>query len=504
MKKLLLFSLFPILSIMAPGAGAPAGAEAGVAAAVEKLRAAMISGKAADLSAIAADSLVYIHSAGLLENKTEFIDHIASGRSVFVTIDLSDQIIKVADDIAVVRHTLDAKTNDSGKPGTVHLGVMTVWQKQNGEWKLIARQAQKLSCASAQSAVAQRIWQGIPGLERTPDGRLFFTWFTGGETEPRPENTVLLCHSDDAGKTLSPLQIMAAPKDGSRCYDPVPWLDPKGRLWYFFNRGNKTTAEHGVFARICESPDAPEPVFGPEFRVGFDVPFAFRLNKPTVLSTGEWALPVTFAKEPVHDWVVGKTSGQPALQGVAISPDEGKTWKLRGAVEAPPWALEGMVTELKDGRLWLLIRTGAGCLFESFSADKGATWSKGARSTIANPGARFFIRRLASGNLLLVNYVGFDSHAKKTNDKRCNLTAQLSTDDGKTWGKGLLLDPRKGISYPDGVQDKDGVIWITYDFDRRGAGEILMAKFREEDVAQGKNASGAVVLRQLINRLPAK
>jgi hypothetical protein len=137
-----------------------------------------------------------------------------------------------------------------------------------------------------------------------------------------------------------------------------------------------------------------------------------------------------------------------------------------------------MITELKDGRLWLLTRTGGGFLWESHSTDKGRTWSEAKASTIANPGSRFFIRRLASGNLLLVNHYKFTG--------RSHLTAQLSTDDGQTWNDGLLLDERKGVSYPDGVQDKNGLIWITYDRDRQGAGDILLAKFKEEDVLAGK------------------
>ena len=115
-------------------------------------------------------------------------------------------------------------------------------------------------------------------------------------------------------------------------------------------------------------------------------------------------------------------------------------------------------------------------------------------TTIATPHSRFFIRRLASGNLLLVNHYKFTG--------RSHLTAQLSTDDGATWNDGLLLDERAGgVSYPDGVQDKDGLIWITYDRDRDGAGEILLAKFREEDVAAGKDVSGAVSLKQVVNKL---
>lgn len=336
---------------------------------------------------------------------------------------------------------------------------------------------------------SKRTWQGIPGIERTAKGRVFASWFTGGPKEPSPENTVLLSYSDNQGKTFTRPQAIALPKDGSRCFDPTLWIDPRGRLWYIFNRGNKDTAQHDVWARTCDDPDATPPVFGPEFRVGYEAPYAFRMNKPTVLSGGEWLMPVTHAAEPIHDWFAGSKQ----LQGVGISSDEGRTWNLHGAVKAPEWALECMITELRDRRLWMLIRTGSGVLWESHSTDKGRTWSEGKPTTIANPGSRFFIRRLASGNLLLVNHYKFKG--------RSHLTAQLSTDDGVTWNDGLLLDERGGVSYPDGVQDKDGLIWITYDQDRGGAGEILLAKFREEDVAAGKDVSGAVRLKQIVDKL---
>lgn len=345
----------------------------------------------------------------------------------------------------------------------------------------------------------KRAWQGIPGLERTAQGRVFVSWFTGGQNEPSEENTVVLCHSDDEGKTFSPPEAMAVPlSDGIRCFDPCLWLDPRGRLWYIFNRGSKETAIKDVFARICDNPDASPPVFGPEFRIGFDAstaPYAFRLNKPTALSTSEWLMPVTYGQQPMHTWNDPTMWGkEPTLQGVAISTDEGRTWTLHGAVSSPPFALEGIVTELKDGRLWLLSRSNpVGFLWESHSSDKGRTWSEGQASTIPGPGARFFIRRLASGNLLLVNHYKFTG--------RSHLTARLSIDDGRTWNEGLLLDERNGAAYPDGVQDHDGLIWITYDRNRQGVGEILLAKFREEDVAAGKDVSGKVVLKQIVNQL---
>ena len=343
--------------------------------------------------------------------------------------------------------------------------------------------------------LTKRTWQGIPGLECTAKGRVFASWFTGGPKEPSPDNTVVLSHSDDGGNTFTqPVAIGLPTSDGTRCFDPTLWIDPKGRLWYIFNRGNKDSAKHDVWARICDDPDASPPVWGAEFRVGYDVPFAFRMNKVTVLSTGEWLMPVTLAEKPVLAWSTGYNDQQtPTLHGVGISTDEGLTWKLHGAVKSRPWALENMIVELKDGRLWMLIRTSSGVLWQSHSTDKGRNWSEGTASTIKSPGSRFFIRRVASGNLLLVNHHNFKG--------RSHLTAQVSTDDGATWNDGLLLDERGGVSYPDGVQDKDGLIWITYDRDRNGAGEILLAKFREEDVAAGKDVSRAVSLKQVISKL---
>lgn len=339
-----------------------------------------------------------------------------------------------------------------------------------------------LFLASMHGTEPARTWQGIPGLERTAKGRLFVSWYTGGEREPSPDNTALLSYSDDGGKHFGPVVVMAGPVDGGRAFDPTLWMDPLGRLWYIYNRGNKEKAQHFVEARICEKPDARTPVWGAPFRVGFDeAGSAFRMNKPIVLSTGEWVMPVTHAKEAVHDWFARDKQ----LQGVGISTDKGRTWKLYGAVQAPAWALENMIVELKDKRLWMLIRTGETVLWESYSSDRGKTWSEGRATTIASPRSRFFVRRLRSGNLLLVNHYKFTG--------RSHLTAQISRDDGKTWSEGLVLDERAGVSYPDGVEGRDGVIRIVYDHDRRGAGEILMSSFREKDT---------VAVRQVVDRLP--
>ena len=118
--------------------------ESAVAAAVESLKKAMIDADKAGLQKLTADQLSYGHSSGKVEDKATFIENIVSGKSDFLSIDLTDQTIAVSGDAAIVRHTLSANTNDSGIPGTVKLNILLIWQKQKGEWKLLARQAVKV------------------------------------------------------------------------------------------------------------------------------------------------------------------------------------------------------------------------------------------------------------------------------------------------------------------------------------------------------------------------
>jgi hypothetical protein len=120
-------------------------AMADVAAVAERLRVAMISPERGELDALFAEELSYGHSDGKVETKASFISDLLDRRSDFVTIAISDQIIQVIANVAIVRHTLAADTNDSGKPGKVRLKVLGVWCLQAGAWKMIARQAVRLA-----------------------------------------------------------------------------------------------------------------------------------------------------------------------------------------------------------------------------------------------------------------------------------------------------------------------------------------------------------------------
>ena len=141
MKKIFLLVIIAFtISMMT---NAQSKKEKAVANAVEQLRKAMIDADKTVLEDLVMDDLSYGHSGGHIDDKKEFVEKIISGKSDFVTMDLSEQTINIKGKTAVVRHKLNASTNDSGKPGEVHLLVMLIWVKQGGHWKLWARQAVK-------------------------------------------------------------------------------------------------------------------------------------------------------------------------------------------------------------------------------------------------------------------------------------------------------------------------------------------------------------------------
>ncbi len=336
------------------------------------------------------------------------------------------------------------------------------------------------------------------GIERTSNGRLWACWVGGGDS---PEAFFVLATSDDNGESWSKPRLVIdthsddLPMDRSTLVGNL-WTDPLGRLWLIFDQSmGMFDGRAGVWVTICENPDDETPEWSEPRRIWHGV----TLNKPTVLSNGEWMLPISLDQRngfgPFKDCFRELDPYRGA--NVFVSTDKGSTWKRRGCVRFPnPDWHEHMIVEREDGSLWMLARTAKG-IMQSESTDLGTTWSEPTvPEGIAQPNARFHVRRMSSGRLLLIKHGDkIDSH-----QGRVQLSAWLSEDDGKTWKGGLVLDERRGISYPDGFQAPDGTIYISYDRNRAKDGEILLARFTEEDVLAGKLVSEGSKLKMLISR----
>jgi hypothetical protein len=343
---------------------------------------------------------------------------------------------------------------------------------------------QHFATPKTEHAVTNRAFTGIPSMAVAPKGRFWATWYAGVTPGEDVNNYVVLSTSGDGGKTWNEVLVVDPDAGGPvRSFDPELWVSPHGRLFFFWAQMEKGRhdVEHGVWCIETSDPDAAQPKWSQPRRVGDGV----MMCKPLVLSSGEWVLPISRWRE--HD-----ESAQ-----MIVSTDAGKTWTRRGGCNVPKDTRqfdEHMFVERKDGSLWLLVRTTYG-IGESVSTDRGQTWPELKPSSILHTPSRFFVRRLASGNLLLVKHGPLD-----TRTSRSHLSAFVSKDDGKTWSGGLLLDERLGVSYPDGQQTPDGLIRIIYDYNRVSDRNILMATFHEEDVLAGKDVSGSVKLRQLVSK----
>jgi sialidase-1 len=338
------------------------------------------------------------------------------------------------------------------------------------------------------------------GVERTAGGRLWACWVGGGDNE---NAYFILATSDDQGGIWSAPRLVIDPHDSTL---PHPrrtlvgnlWLDPQGRLWLFFDQAmTYFDGRAGAWYARCDHPDSDNPQWTQPVRMWHGC----SLNKPIVCANGEWMIPLSL-------WDRGKIAApfKDAFQEldplrmahVFVSRDEGVTWESRGGVRFPePTFDEHNLIARRDGSIWMTARTGGTHgIWQSVSRDGGHTWSEPS-FYLEHCSARHFMRRLASGRLIMVK------HGQPVNTfppRRSHLAAYLSEDDGDTWIGGLLLDDRNDISYPDGTQTPDGRIFISYDLNRGTDGHILLARFTEDDVLAGRCVSPGSALRLLISQ----
>jgi len=328
-----------------------------------------------------------------------------------------------------------------------------------------------------------RKFEQVPAIGTSADGKqIFVAWYSGGSA-PGPGNYVTLSVSQDDGKTWLNDQLAIYPKSAEyRFFDPAFWRNKDGQVYLFYGSVKDSLIWDGFGGvnGLEIAWDGTKVTHGESKRMMDGV----MSNKPLHLASQDLALFPVYVDKPLASDSSGKAFPE---NGAFIQVlDHSKSNDLGAVTSYSRIQIadsirihdEPQLVELSDkGDLMVMVRTTKGIYF-SKSSDYGKTWTPVEPFTASGPttSSRFYLGKLASGNLLLIS---------NSSTTRNNMTAFISKDGGKTWPHMLLLDARENVSYPDADQTPDGNIHVVFDRERTTAKDILYCRFTEEDVIKG-------------------
>jgi predicted neuraminidase len=163
--------------------------------------------------------------------------------------------------------------------------------------------------------------------------------------------------------------------------------------------------------------------------------------------------------------------------------DFGQTWSATPPVNDGKTigAIQPSILFLKDGTLAAIGRTHNDRIFQIFSSDDGRTWGKMALTDLPNPDSGTDAVTLRDGRQLLV--YNHNVRAGSSNKGRSPLNLAVSAD-GKDWSAALVLedDPHapNGFAYPAVIQTCDGLVHITYTWERKRIKHVVVDPARLE------------------------
>jgi predicted neuraminidase len=274
---------------------------------------------------------------------------------------------------------------------------------------------------------------------------LLAAWFAGTD-EGNPDVAIELARLE-GGKWSKPTMVFdGLQDDGQRfpCWNPVLFRPRGGPILLFAKVGPSPAGWWGV---LSSSDDdgltwskprrLPDGILGPI------------KNKPIPLAGGSLLCPSSH-EDPKLGWRVF----------LETTPDLGKTWTKVGPLNdgVAIGAIQPSILTHPGGKLQILCRSRQGRIAEAWSDDLGKTWSTLTLTDLLNPNSGTDALTLADLRQLLV----YNPVARG----RTPLSIATSVD-GKAWRSALTLEDQAGeYSYPAVIQATDGLVHITYTWNR--------------------------------------
>ena len=175
------------------------------------------------------------------------------------------------------------------------------------------------------------------------------------------------------------------------------------------------------------------------------------------------------------------------VSACVVSADGGISWKLGEHIDLGghgdhAGALEPTVVQLRDGRVWMIIRTTMGRFWQAFSEDNGLTWSEATPTDIESPSAPGYVTRLRSGRLVFVW-----NNTMATTGERDTLSIALSENDGASWTTPVACARSVQLSYPFILEVSPGQLLVSCQQVMEGWKKVtpVLFRIREHSLLEG-------------------
>jgi len=297
-------------------------------------------------------------------------------------------------------------------------------------------------------------------------GGLMAAWF-GGTEERHPDVGIWISYYK--GTWSQPVQVVSGFQNDSLRYptwNPVLFKPKEGPLMLFYKEGPNPRDWWGM---LMTSDDEGKSWSVPR-RLGKDPKVGHLLgpvkNKPIQLEDGTILCPSSSEVE-VNDkdkWRVH----------FELTKDYGKTWEVVGPINDGIKfnAIQPSILTYPDGRLQVLCRTQEQVIGQSWSTDKGKTWSAMTATSLPNPNSGTDAVTLKDGRQLLVyNHTTRNGPFPAGRDM---INVAISSD-GTEWKNVMTLEREEGeFSYPAVIQTADGLVHITYTYLRKSVKHVIV------------------------------
>jgi hypothetical protein len=98
------------------------------------------------LEKILAGDLTYVHSSGVQENRTEFLDKLRTGERKYVSMEHDPGVaVRSYGDMAILTGSTKVQVIVKGQPQNLHLRFTEAWQRHGKQWQMVAWQATKIA-----------------------------------------------------------------------------------------------------------------------------------------------------------------------------------------------------------------------------------------------------------------------------------------------------------------------------------------------------------------------